>query len=578
MADDDVQIDNFGVDEDALKSFLGASEFGKQKRSADVQAQIDKSKRKPAPAANHDSSDNASDKDSDDDSDDDDDEDEFPTSHEMVIKTHDRAVTSIALDKSGNRLITGSNDCNLKFHDFSSMTPTTIRAFKSIDPTATKQTTNVESHPVHQVIFNPNYANQLLVVTATPQAKIFSRDGEVITEFIKGDMYLRDMHNTKGHVSEVTTGCWHPTNTDICVTAGTDSTLRIWDVNNKRTQKDVIVHKSRTLGSGGRTRMTAVAWASPLQGGPNLLVGAAFDGSLAMWGGEGPFSRPAGEIRDAHSRDTWTGGLDISPDGRTVVTRGGDDTIKLWDTRKFKQPVSTVAHPSTSSQFPTTNIRFSPTGANIITGSETGHLHILNPATLRPELVTPVTPGSPLIVVQWHDKLNQIVTGSANAETHVLYNPDMSQQGAKMVMSKAPKKRHIDDDPSMTMDLSQGISADSIVTPGTQSATSFAARHPTVGLTASGKPRDPRRPHIPQTTPFAKSQPDSEHIRKNIPLSSMREEDPREALLRYAEKAEKEPLFTNAWKETQPQAIYADLSEEEDEGEDGPDKKKAKRS
>lgn len=578
MADDDVQIDNFGVDEDALKSFLGASEFGKQKRSADVQAQIDKSKRKPAPAANHDSSDNASDKDSDDDSDDDDDEDEFPTSHEMVIKTHDRAVTSIALDKSGNRLITGSNDCNLKFHDFSSMTPTTIRAFKSIDPTATKQTTNVESHPVHQVIFNPNYANQLLVVTATPQAKIFSRDGEVITEFIKGDMYLRDMHNTKGHVSEVTTGCWHPTNADICVTAGTDSTLRIWDVNNKRTQKDVIVHKSRTLGSGGRTRMTAVAWASPLQGGPNLLVGAAFDGSLAMWGGEGPFSRPAGEIRDAHSRDTWTGGLDISPDGRTVVTRGGDDTIKLWDTRKFKQPVSTVAHPSTSSQFPTTNIRFSPTGANIITGSETGHLHILNPATLRPELVTPVTPGSPLIVVQWHDKLNQIVTGSANAETHVLYNPDMSQQGAKMVMSKAPKKRHIDDDPSMTMDLSQGISADSIVTPGTQSATSFAARHPTVGLTASGKPRDPRRPHIPQTTPFAKSQPDSEHIRKNIPLSSMREEDPREALLRYAEKAEKEPLFTNAWKETQPQAIYADLSEEEDEGEDGPDKKKAKRS
>ena len=44
---------------------------------------------------------------------------------------------------------------------------------------------------------------------------------------------------------------------------------------------------------------------------------------------------------------------------------------------------------------------------------------------MDPELVTPVTPGSPLITVSWHEKLNQILTGSANGETHVLYNPNM---------------------------------------------------------------------------------------------------------------------------------------------------------
>jgi WD40 repeat protein len=64
------------------------------------------------------------------------------------------------------------------------------------------------------------------------------RDGETIVTFAKGDMYLRDMHNTKGHVSEVTTGAWHPTDRNLCVTAGTDSTLRIWDINNPRSQKD----------------------------------------------------------------------------------------------------------------------------------------------------------------------------------------------------------------------------------------------------------------------------------------------------------------------------------------------------
>lgn len=580
--------DEYSMDDEALRNFLPTS-FGKQIRTANIKAQIEQTKRNPTTAiAQLPSTANGADlegeKDAflsdDEDDDDQDDEDEFPVSHELVLKTHERAITTATLDPSGSRLVTGSTDCTLKFHDFASMTPTTLRAFRSVDPTAAKSSASAEAHPVHQVIFNPLSPSQMLVVTALPQARIFSRDGEMLTEFVKGDMYLRDMHNTKGHISEITAGLWHPTNRDLCVTAGTDSTLRIWDVNNKRGQKDVIVHKSRVAGSAGRTRMTAVAWGSPMQGGNGILVAAALDGSLVMWGGEGPYTRPAAEIRDAHTRDTWTGSLDISADGRLVVTRGGDDTIKLWDTRKFKQPITAVSHKSTSTQYPTSNIRFSPDSANVITGSEAGHLHILNPATLRAELVTPVTPGSPLITVLWHEKLNQIVTGSANAETHVLYNPNLSNGGAKTVMSRAPKRRHIDDDPNLTMDLAQGISGDSIVTPGgilsgtSQTAASYAARHPTVGLTASGKSRDPRRPHIPATTPFAKSQPDERHIREHIPLSSMRDEDPREALLKYADKAKKNPIFTNAWQHTQPKTIYAELSDEE---EDEPDKKKAKR-
>lgn len=569
--------DDYAVDDEALKSF-GITSFGKQKSTANIGAQIEQSKRQIASekqpkqddSEKEDDEEADSDDDGDDDSDDDSDDDEFPVSHELVIKTHDKPVTALALDASGARLVTGSNDCTLKFHDFASMTPTTIRAFKSVDPTATKA--NSETHPIHQVLFNPISPSTILVVTGLPQAKILSRDGEIVTEFIKGDMYLRDMRNTKGHVAEVTSGAWHPTNRDLCVTAGTDSTLRIWDVNNKRSHKEIIVHTSKVPGSGGRTRMTAVAWGSPLQGGPNVLISAALDGSLVMWSGEGPYNRPAAEVRDAHARDTWTGGLDISSDGRLVVTRGGDDTIKLWDTRKFKSPVTTVSHPSTSSQYQTSNILFSPTSSNVIVGSATGHLHILNPATLRPELVTPVTPGSPLITVLWHERLNQIVTGSANAETHVLYNPTISSNGAKLVMSKAPKRRHIDDNPNITMDLAHGISGDAIITPGGVLPTSGGSKNKT-GLTASGKSRDPRRPHIPATTPFAKSQPDERHVRENIPLSGMRDEDPREALLRYADKEKNDRMFTNAWKDTQPKTIYAELSSDE---EDGRDKKKAK--
>ncbi|GIK00413.1 hypothetical protein Aspvir_004436 [Aspergillus viridinutans] len=593
-----------GFDEEAFKKFFPSS-FGKQQKQLDVNAQINRTKRselsakpdgdkkeetdtKPAvedAEAEDDTKGHDRKADSEDDSDDDDDvsdeeeEDEFPVSHELLIKTHERAVTTMTVDPSGARLITGSTDCTLKLHDFASMTPSTVRAFKSVDPSAKKQSAAQETHPVHYVAFNPLSPSHVMVVSATPQPRILDRDGDTLTEFVKGDMYLRDLHHTKGHVAEVTSGAWSPTDYNLCVTVGTDSTVRIWDANVGRSQKEVIVHKSRVAGSAGRSKMTAVAWGSPKQGGPNILVAAALDGSLLMWGGNGPFARPSGEIRNAHTRDTWTSGLDISSDGRLVISKGGDDTIKLWDTRKFKQPITTVSHPSSSVRYPSSNIVFSPTSANVIMGSETGHLHILNPATLKPELVTPVTPGSPVITVLWHEKLNQIITGSANAETHVLYNPTMSTKGAALVMSKAPKRRHIDDDPSLTMDLSAGISGDSVVVgsngvPHYSSAT-WSARHPTIGLTASGRSRDPRRPHLPATTPFGKSQPDERHIRENIPLSSMRDEDPREALLKYAEKAEKDPIFTKAWKETQPVPIFRELSDDEEEQE--PDKKRAKR-
>lgn len=590
-----------GFDEEAFKQFFPSS-FGKQEKSVDIDTQIDRTKRAevsvPKPPANdagteltapftagpaetekkpQEPKDSDDDSDDDDDSNDEDDEDEFPVSHELVMKTHERAVTTMTVDPSGARLITGSTDCTLKLHDFANMTPSTIRAFKSVDPSLKKQSASQDTHAVHYAAFNPLSPGHVLVVTATAQPRILDRDGETITEFAKGDMYLRDLHHTKGHISEVSSGAWCPFDENLCATAGSDSTVRIWDANVGRSQKEVIVHKSRVAGSAGRTKMTAVAWGSSKQGGSDILVGAALDGSLAMWGGKGPFTRPAGEVRDAHTRDTWTSGLDVSSDGRYIVSRGGDDTIKLWDTRKFKAPVTTASHPSTSFRYPTSNIQFSPSAANIIVGSETGHLHILNPA-LRPELVTPVTPGSPLITVLWHEKLNQILTGSANAETHVLYNPTMSTKGAALVMSKAPKLRHVDDNISFTTDLSSGLAGDSVVVgsngvPHYSSAT-WSARHPNVGLTASGRSRDPRRPHLPQVTPFAKGGSDERFIQSHIPLSSMRDEDPREALLKYADKAQKDPIFTKAYQETQPKAIYAELSDDEDRG---PEKKKARR-
>ncbi|KAI9848786.1 MAG: hypothetical protein M1830_007268, partial [Pleopsidium flavum] len=159
--------EKMSIEDDALRNYLPTS-FGKQSKEANVAAQINRTKRTTADldgagqngilghaqdaARESEPDEDEGDDDSDEHSDVD---DEFPVSHELVLKTHDRAITTVTVDPSGSRLITGSNDCTIKLHDFASMTPTTLRAFKSVDPTVTKASSNSETHPVHHVEFNP---------------------------------------------------------------------------------------------------------------------------------------------------------------------------------------------------------------------------------------------------------------------------------------------------------------------------------------------------------------------------------------------------------------------------------------
>ncbi|KAG0129071.1 WD40-repeat-containing domain protein [Tuber indicum] len=510
--------------DDPMRAFLPKS-FGKQTMERDVKARVEQTRRAapPPPKAKP-----PQDSDSDDD---DSEEEEYPLSHELTIPAHTKPISSITLDPSGTRFVTSSHDTTIKFFDFHAMSTTHLHSFKTLEPS--------EAHHIHSVAFSPlDNGQHLLVVPAAPQAKILTRDGDTALEFVKGDPYLRDMHNTKGHVSEITGGCWSPVQRGVVVTAGTDSTVRIWDVQSRRGHRDVMVHKSR--GKGGRSRICAVA---------------------CIWNAGGPYSRPIMEVRDAHAKETWTGGLTFSSDGRLIATMGEDQYIKLWDTRKLKTPITT------RSNFPTptpTPIIFSPTNnTTLLTGDTSNTLHILSSATLTSEQThplstptpTPTTP-SPLTSITWHSHINQILTGSGHGHLHILYSPTISRKGATTLLARAPRKRHIDDynNSSITTTDLTTISGDAVILPNAL-------------LGKKGGVVDKRRPVMPAQTPWGKSQPDQAHIERSIGLSSMRDEDPREALLKYADVAEREPVFTAAWRETQPRTIYAEV--EEEEGEDG---------
>ena len=53
-----------------------------------------------------------------------------------------------------------------------------------------------EGHPVQGVSHSPS-GDRFVVCTGSCQPKVYTRDGEEVITFCRGDMYLRDLSNTK---------------------------------------------------------------------------------------------------------------------------------------------------------------------------------------------------------------------------------------------------------------------------------------------------------------------------------------------------------------------------------------------
>jgi hypothetical protein len=60
------------------------------------------------------------------------------------------------------------------------------------------------------------------IISLFLQAKVVDRDGGELLECIKGDQYIVDMSQTKGHVSALTGGQFHPKQKEIFLTCGDD--------------------------------------------------------------------------------------------------------------------------------------------------------------------------------------------------------------------------------------------------------------------------------------------------------------------------------------------------------------------
>ncbi|MCO5607996.1 hypothetical protein L7F22_062199 [Adiantum nelumboides] len=463
---------------------------------------------RPAPGGNLSSTD---DEDGDTDGDDEDEDEDFyqvPMSNEIVSKGHTKVVSTVAVDPTGSRVLTGSYDYTVRMYDFQGM-DSRLQSFRQVEP--------FEGHQVRALSWSPT-ADRLLCVTGAAQAKIYDRDGLTLDEFLRGDMYIRDLKNTNGHISGLTGGEWHPKDKQTILTSSEDGSLRIWDVNDFKTQKQT----SKAWARGSYCMCLGLGWQMHGRRSRKWVWNAK-----AGWG-----SRPDVYIEKAYA-DAEVSGLKFASDGFTLISRSLDETLKVWDLRSTKAAVKVFSNLPNSYQ--QTNVALSPDEQLILTGTSVekggsagGILYLFDKRRL--ELARKIGVSSHSVVsCAWHKRLNQILASSGDKKeggTHILYDPAVSERGALR------EKARSDPVKSKRPDLP-------VTGPG------FGGR---VGTT--------------------KGSLLTQYLLKEGGLikETWMDEDPRAAILKYADAAAKDPKYiAPAYAESQPKTIFASSDSEDEE-------------
>ncbi|XVF72102.1 hypothetical protein PTKIN_Ptkin12aG0094100 [Pterospermum kingtungense] len=479
----------------------------------------------------------------------------IPMSNEIILKGHTKIVSALAIDQSGSRVLSGSYDYSVRMFDFQGMNAR-LQSFRQLEP--------FEGHQVRNLSWSPT-SDKFLCVTGSAQAKIYDRDGLTLGEFVKGDMYIRDLKNTKGHISGLTCGEWHPKTKETILTSSEDGSLRIWDVNDFKSQKQVIKPK---LARPGRIPVTTCAW--DREG--KCIAGGIGDGSVQIWNLKpGWGSRPDIYIEKSHSDDIT--GLKFSSDGKILLSRSFDGSLKVWDLRQIKAPLKVFD--DLPNHYAQTNIAFSPdeqlflTGTSVEKESTTGGLLCFYDCS-KLELVQRVgiSPTCSVVQCAWHPRLNQIFATAGDRSqggTHVLYDPTLSERGALVCVARAPRKKSIDD-----------FEAPPVI--HNPHALPLFRDQPSRKRQREKILKDPvksHKPELPITGPghggrlgTTKGSLLTQYLLKQGGMikETWMEEDPREAILKYADVAAKDPKFiAPAYAATQPEPVFAKSDSDDEE-------------
>lgn len=497
----------------------------------------------------------------------------IPISHQTDLGGHTKAVTAVSMEPAGNRVVTGSLDYNVRVFDFGGMDQR-HRPFKTFEAE--------DGYPIVAMSHSPS-GDRFIVATGSCIPKIFDREGEMIIQFCKGDMYIRDLANTKGHLMEVTGAQWHPVDKDMVLTSSLDGSLRMWHLLGEALfGKLMCKHVLKVRGETGQTRLGATACCFAPDA--SLVVAGAADGSVQIWalGAKKTFSFPDTLLRPAHKLGTAVTALLVSTDKKVLVSRGDDATVRVWSLQQRKPPTPLRVFEGLPNVYASANLEFSPDQSLVLCGTspssklasdDNGLLCFLDASSAsdprsrglqaEPSLKITVAKGVSAICVKWPKKTNQIFVSTSAGYTRIFFDPRMSSKGALLTAGRAPKREK---DPSDFAAVGLIYSPHSLP----------LFREEVKGIRKKGdknKIKDPTKIRIPEKPPvqgpgrtFNTSFHFTKYVMEHRAVDNSRTEDPREALLKMDALTKKDPMFLGrAYQESQPVTEFQNQTFEEEQ-------------
>lgn len=468
----------------------------------------------------------------------------IPSSHVVELNhTVDKSLTTLDLDRAGNRLITGSADGTVKIWDFTSMTRR---------PSAFHTVQAGVDYPVVSL----NWASSggfFVAATGDCQAKIYDRDGNFEIGCLKGDSYLHDIQNTKGHTYPLTDAKWHPSERHLFITSSRDSTVRIWDIYSKPMGLDQEIMQATVLKAKTMKNHKIPVNCCSFSNDGKLILAGVNDGSLQIWSQKSNHWKPDIYIPEAHKFNSEITSVLMCEDNLRFFSRGDDSTLRMWDLRNANKPLKVWEDiPCFSTK---TGMTLSPDESMIITGTcvKKGHENssINFYSTYNYEKIKELNVcRSSITSILWNSKLNQIAVGSTDGKCRMYFSPELSQKGIVNTIFKKAKTRDIDDinyvKPIITplvLPLFDEVNFDR--------KTYMDIISPTVGPASKAD--------LPLQGPgsrFARAPSVTAHIMQNLHKKLYADGDAREMLLKFGSKNNEGEWVDSAYKQSQPKPIF----------------------
>jgi WD40 repeat protein len=242
------------------------------------------------------------------------------------------------------------------------------------------------------------------------------------------------------------------------MTCSDDGTVRLWSLLRRTEHVSCIKTKSEQGKKTSTTTCTYNTYHTHVADNEYLITAGCDDGSIQIWDRRRPFVNVTFMSRRAHEAENSITSLRWSYDGRHLASRSTDHTLKLWDIRKFKQPLSEFR--DLHNRFSMTDVTFSPDDRFLITGTSTrkktddntndptnvGAIYFFNRDNLtQPEGQIQVSDNASVIKTLWHTKLNQIMCTTSNGIVKVFYDPICSKQGALLFANREERHKKAND-------------------------------------------------------------------------------------------------------------------------------------